>query len=131
MVSQNGRGELTIGDSHEYDGEVDPFDKAEIEARILDYLRGFLDVPGLQIASRWHGTYAKHPRDPYLVLRPVPGVMAVTGVGGAGMTLSFGLAAEVVEEALGPEMKPPFPRRGARPMVAIRNGRLRHGRHDR
>jgi D-hydroxyproline dehydrogenase subunit beta len=103
MVSQNGRGELTIGDSHEYGRDIDPFDKAEIETRILEYLQQFLDVPGLRIASRWHGTYAKHPQHPYVVLSPSPGVLAVTGVGGAGMTLSFGLAAKVVEEALGPE----------------------------
>src|SRR5262249_44942848 len=31
MVSQNGLGELTIGDSHEYGREIGPFDKAEIE----------------------------------------------------------------------------------------------------
>jgi FAD dependent oxidoreductase TIGR03364 len=103
MVSQNGLGELTIGDSHEFGREIGPFDKAEIEDRILEYLRQFLDVPGLQIASRWHGTYAKHPQQPYLALSPSPGVMIVTGVGGAGMTLSFGLAAKVVEQALGPE----------------------------
>ena len=103
MVSQNGRGELTIGDSHEYGDAIEPFDKAEIEDRILDYLGTFLDVPGLQIASRWHGTYARHPEQPYLVLNPCAGVLAITGVGGAGMTLSFGLAAKVVEQALGPE----------------------------
>ena len=28
LVSQNGRGELTIGDSHEYGDEIEPFDKA-------------------------------------------------------------------------------------------------------
>jgi FAD dependent oxidoreductase TIGR03364 len=103
MVSQNGRGELTIGDSHEYGDEIDCFDKAEIEARILDYLRGFLDVTGLEIASRWHGTYAKHPTRPYVVLSPCAGVLAITGIGGAGMTMSFGVAATVVEHALGPE----------------------------
>lgn len=101
MVSQNGRGELTIGDSHEYGREIEPFDKSEIDERVLEYLRGFLDAPGLRMASRWHGTYAKHPESPYLVLGPCPGVLVVTGVGGAGMTLSFGLAEKVVEQALG------------------------------
>jgi FAD dependent oxidoreductase TIGR03364 len=102
LVSQNGQGELTIGDSHEYGGEIDPFDKAEIEGWILDYLRGFLEVPGLKIASRWHGTYAKHPERPYVVLEPAPDVRIVTGVGGAGMTLSFGLAETLIEQVLGP-----------------------------
>ncbi len=102
LVSQNGRGELTIGDSHEYGPEIDPFDRAEIERWILDYLGGFLEVPDLRIESRWHGTYAKHPERPYVVLGPAPGVLVVTGVGGAGMTLSFGLAEKVVEGVLGP-----------------------------
>jgi D-hydroxyproline dehydrogenase subunit beta len=102
MVSQNGRGELTIGDSHEYGQAIDPFDKTEIERWILEYLNRFLDVPGLQVVSRWHGTYARHLEQPYVVLSPFPGVRAVTGLGGAGMTLSFGLAEDVVERTLGP-----------------------------
>jgi FAD dependent oxidoreductase TIGR03364 len=103
MVCQNGLGELTIGDSHEYGSDIEVFDKAAIDEYILDYLRRFLDVPGLEIAARWHGTYAKHPHLPYVVLHPSPGVQVVTGVGGAGMTLSFGLAETLVAEALGPE----------------------------
>ena len=41
MVSQNGKGELTIGDSHEYGLTHDPFDKEFINRMILDYLRKF------------------------------------------------------------------------------------------
>ena len=96
MASQNAAGELVIGDSHEYEGAIEPFDKPEIDRLILDYLHTFLDVPDLEIAARWHGIYAKHPRDPYFIAHPAPGATAVTGVGGAGMTLSFGLADEVV-----------------------------------
>lgn len=100
MVSQHGRGELTIGDSHEYDGAIEPFDKDEVERLILEYLDRFFDRPALRIASRWHGTYAKLPDRPYLTLSPCPGVVVITGVGGAGMTLSFGLAERVVERVL-------------------------------
>jgi FAD dependent oxidoreductase TIGR03364 len=101
LVSQNGRGELTIGDSHEYGAEIEPFDKSEIDEWILGYLTTFLDVPDLRIASRWHGTYAKHAEDPYVIIHPVPRVTAITGLGGAGMTLSFGLAEQVVARELG------------------------------
>lgn len=101
LVSQNGRGELVLGDSHEYGAAIEPFDREEIDALILEYLGTFLTAPDLQIAARWHGIYAKHPTEPYVVLRPAPGALVVTGVGGAGMTLSFGLAEQVVREEWG------------------------------
>jgi FAD dependent oxidoreductase TIGR03364 len=100
LLAQNGLGELIIGDSHEY-GDVDPFDKEEIDALILNYLRTFVTIPDLTIAARWHGVYVKHPSEPYLVKDLAPNVLAVTGVGGAGMTLSFGLAERTVASWLG------------------------------
>jgi FAD dependent oxidoreductase TIGR03364 len=101
LVAQNGDGELVIGDSHEYGRDVEPFDKPIIDRLIVDYLNRFLVVPDLQIAARWHGVYVKHSEAPFLVLHPAEGVTAVTGVGGNGMTLSFGLAERVVREVLG------------------------------
>jgi FAD dependent oxidoreductase TIGR03364 len=101
MVSQNGLGELTLGDSHEYGAEIAPFDKQEIDELVLRYLGAFFNAPKLRIASRWNGVYVKHSTEPYFVARPVAGVTIVTGVGGAGMTLSFGLAEKIVKENLG------------------------------
>jgi FAD dependent oxidoreductase TIGR03364 len=101
LVSQNGRGELTLGDSHEYGDALSPFDNPHIDDLILAYLKTFLAVPDLAIAARWHGTYVKHPTAAYVVARPTSKILAVTGVGGAGMTLSFGLAEKVVTDWLG------------------------------
>jgi D-hydroxyproline dehydrogenase subunit beta len=101
MVSQNGFGELTLGDSHEYGAEVAPFDKQEIDDLILRYLDTFFNAPDLRIATRWNGVYVKHPTEPYFVARPDAGVTVITGVGGAGMTMSFGLAEKIVKENLG------------------------------
>ncbi len=101
LVSQNESGELTIGDSHEYGDAIEPFDKPRIDELILDYLRKFVTIPELTIAQRWHGIYVKHPTEPYLLARPGPRTIAVTGVGGVGMTLSFGLAEQVVKEFAG------------------------------
>jgi FAD dependent oxidoreductase TIGR03364 len=101
LVSQNGRGELTLGDSHEYGDQIEPFDKSEIDDVILGYLATFFRVPKLEIASRWHGIYAKHPSKTHVLLHPSPGITVVTGLGGAGMTLSFGLAERIVARELG------------------------------
>lgn len=101
LVSQNERGELVLGDSHEYGDAIEPFDNSRIDDLVLAYLHTFLKVQDLTIAARWHGLYVKHPTDPYVVARPSPNVVAVSGVGGAGMTLSFGLAEQVVNDWLG------------------------------
>lgn len=103
MATQNGRGEIVIGDSHEYGDDIDPFDKDEVEALILEQAARFLDVPGLRVASRWHGIYAKHATEPYLIFDPAQGATAVMAANGTGMTFSFGLAERAVRERLGEE----------------------------
>ncbi|MBX9784073.1 MAG: TIGR03364 family FAD-dependent oxidoreductase [Chitinophagaceae bacterium] len=98
MVSQNGRGELTIGDSHEYDFTHDPFDKTFINQMILDYLKRFAQFKDWNIIETWNGIYPKLTNgDTDLFFTPEAGVYVLNGLGGAGMTLSFGLAEEVVK----------------------------------
>jgi FAD dependent oxidoreductase TIGR03364 len=101
MVSQHQDGSCTIGDSHEYGDTIEPFDKLSIDELILTYLQRFATLPDQRIAARWHGVYLKHPSQPYVILHPRDGVTAVTGIGGAGMTLSFGLAERIVASAIG------------------------------
>jgi FAD dependent oxidoreductase TIGR03364 len=97
MVTQNHLGELVIGDSHEYGPCPSPFDRDEIDRHILDYLATFAQAPDLRIAQRWHGVYPKPTNGATeLVLHPEPGVTVINGLGGAGMTLSFGLTEEVI-----------------------------------
>jgi FAD dependent oxidoreductase TIGR03364 len=98
LVSQTAQGELTLGDSHEYGRCVDIFNREEIDQLILRYISGFLNAPTLEIAQRWQGVYAKHPEKPFLSLVPTPGVRIVTSPGGAGMTLSFGIAEETIQD---------------------------------
>lgn len=98
LVSQTSQGELTLGDSHEYGPIVDIFNKEAIDCLMLRYISTFLAPPDLAIAQRWYGVYVKHPDHPYLTLKPAPGVRIVTSPGGAGMTLSHGIAAETIAE---------------------------------
>jgi len=98
MASQNFLGEVVIGDSHEYDDAIDPFDKPEIDRLILDYLQGLIRLPDDSIAARWHGIYAKHPSKLIVRAEPQPEAKVVTAPGGAGMTLSFGFAEELWKE---------------------------------
>lgn len=98
MVSQNGKGELTIGDSHEYGINLDPFDKEFINKLILDYLKQFASFRNWNLLESWNGVYAKLTDGATeIFLSPEPGVYILNGLGGAGMTLGFGLAEEVVE----------------------------------
>jgi D-hydroxyproline dehydrogenase subunit beta len=94
MVSQASTGELTLGDSHEYGPIISPFNREEIDLLILRHLQSFVRVPDFTIGERWYGVYAKHPRETYVRFRPEAGVEVITALGGAGMTLSFGVAAE-------------------------------------
>ncbi|WP_205370530.1 TIGR03364 family FAD-dependent oxidoreductase [Thermoleptolyngbya sp. PKUAC-SCTB121] len=97
MMSQNRAGELVLGDSHEYGLSPDPFDRAEVNQAVLEYLRGFARAPSFSIAETWHGIYAKLPGQVHWIQHPEPGVTVVNALSGAGMTLSFGLAEEVLD----------------------------------
>jgi FAD dependent oxidoreductase TIGR03364 len=92
MASQNHLGEVVIGDSHEYEDDIEPFDKAHIDELILAYLGRMARLPDSRIAARWNGVYAKHPTLPVFTARPMKGVVVRVAPGGAGMTMSFGLA---------------------------------------
>jgi D-hydroxyproline dehydrogenase subunit beta len=99
MISQGADGSLVFGDSHEYGPAPSPFLRAEIDELILGHIRTYLSAPNSAIAERWYGVYAKHPTKAFCHAEMEPGVLAVTGFGGAGMTLSFGVAEQIVQRA--------------------------------
>jgi glycine/D-amino acid oxidase-like deaminating enzyme len=97
MVSQNGSGELTIGDSHEYGLVHDPFDKGFVNKLITDYLQTFANLRDWQLLQSWHGIYPKMTEgQSELITEAEPGVTIINGLGGNGMTLSFGLCEQFI-----------------------------------
>ena len=97
MASQNGSGEITVGDSHEYALTFDPFDREFINKMILDYLATFAQFKSPKVFQTWHGIYPKLTNgDTEIVLKPEPGVTIINGLGGNGMTLSFGLCDQII-----------------------------------
>ena len=97
MVSQNRIGELTVGDSHEYGLAPDPFDRNHINDLILGYLKEFVILKNPRLTETWNGVYAKCTNGrTEIFYSPETDVYIVNGVGGAGMTLSFGFTEEKV-----------------------------------
>jgi FAD dependent oxidoreductase TIGR03364 len=96
LLGQNNYGELIIGDSHHYTTTPEPFDREDVNQLILKYLDTFTSIGSYRIVERWNGIYPKVADNSSLILNPEKGVTIVTGLGGAGMTLSFGLAEELV-----------------------------------
>jgi FAD dependent oxidoreductase TIGR03364 len=92
MASQDNYGRIVLGDSHEYGDSVEPFDSCQIDELILRELNKIIRLPNWSMESHWHGVYAKSLDSMAVVQTPEPNVFICTGVGGAGLTMSFGLA---------------------------------------
>jgi glycine/D-amino acid oxidase-like deaminating enzyme len=97
MVSQNTLGELTVGDSHEYALDFDPFDKIEINNMILDYLKKLMHIDQWEMIQSWNGVYPIMTNgEADLFVKAEEGVYILNGIGGHGMTMSFGFAEEII-----------------------------------
>jgi FAD dependent oxidoreductase TIGR03364 len=97
MVSQNQAGQLTVGDSHEYGPSPDPFDRKFINDLILKYFTSFSSLKNPELMETWNGIYGKlTDGSTDLFFSPEPDVYIINAVGGAGMTLAFGLTEEII-----------------------------------
>ena len=102
LVSQNYRNQLTIGDSHDYGTFHDPFQLESVDQIILSYLNEIFDIPDLHIAQRWTGQYLKLKNNQSEWVQEIEkDVWVANGPGGAGMTLSFGMAEDTINQMIG------------------------------
>ena len=99
MAAQNQIGEITIGDSHEYDTSPDPFIKHHINELIKSYLDRIAIFKSNRIIQAWNGFYPKlmDGRSEF-VMEPESGVTIINGIGGNGMTLSFALCDQLISK---------------------------------
>jgi FAD dependent oxidoreductase TIGR03364 len=100
LLVQRAGGELTIGDTHEYD---EPFDFA-LDETPYDYLRErasrILGRPLPPVVRRWDGVYSQRIDGGLCTrLEVAPGVWFVTGLGGRGMTCSPAVAEQTLQQA--------------------------------
>ncbi|MGO9150739.1 MAG: NAD(P)/FAD-dependent oxidoreductase [Acidimicrobiales bacterium] len=98
MCQQRLDGRVTLGDTHEYE-EPFGFDLSDEPVVLIEQLaRGVVGTPFARIHRRWLGTYhqLRNVSDDELYFRRevAPGVVAVTGAGGRGMTLAPAIAEE-------------------------------------
>lgn len=94
-------GTLVLGDSH-HDGcgdSFDPFQPADVDARILRAASRFLDLDGAEIVERWTGAYPKAEGGDWLIEETAPGLWLTGVLGGKGMTLAFGFAEHALSRA--------------------------------
>ena len=101
MAAQNHTGEITIGDSHEYGLVHDPFDKDFINQMIIKYLYTFTQFKDNRVVQTWNGIYPKLTNgQTEIITEAEPGVTIINGLGGNGMTLSFGLCEQTIAARL-------------------------------
>jgi FAD dependent oxidoreductase TIGR03364 len=97
MISQHELGEITLGDSHEYGFTFDPFDNNYMNDLIVNYLNGFMHASNWVVSSTWNGVYPKMTDGSSWYFNQVlQDVYILNGLGGAGMTLSFGVAEKLI-----------------------------------
>ena len=100
IVVQGADGGLIVGDSHHYEWSPSPFQRAEVDALILDEMHAVLRLPGARVTERWSGTYASGP-DTMIRQRVDDGVHLVIVTSGTGASTSFAIGEETIEAIWG------------------------------
>lgn len=99
MISMLPDGSYIVGDSHIYADSFDPFEKNEIYDLITAELHRIVKSDNWKTLEVWHGIYLKTTNDDVCWFEELmPDVFVFNGLGGAGMTLSFGLSERIASQ---------------------------------
>lgn len=110
LFKQCGDGSIVIGDSHEYqsvrDGvRMDFNTNNELNRFILTEAQKIMNLDTWRIRSTWNGYYAQCIGSEVFNTTVDNHIHIVTGIGGKGMTGSFGYAEENVASVIGQNIK--------------------------
>ncbi len=105
LLKQRGDGRVIIGDSHHYAPINEPeklgFEvRHDINQRIFDEVRDLFDLRAPFIEKSWLGYYTQTIGGDVFQKSISDNIFLLTGVGGKGMTASFGLARHHIESTL-------------------------------
>ncbi|MDE2340042.1 MAG: TIGR03364 family FAD-dependent oxidoreductase, partial [Alphaproteobacteria bacterium] len=98
IVVQSADGSLVVGDSHHYDDTPWPFMDARSEALILEEFKAATGLTPPPVIERWTGIYASSDQQDFFIDAPAPATRIVMVTTGAGASMSFGLAEQVIGE---------------------------------
>ncbi len=96
MCTQRPNGRVVIGDTHDYERTLDPFDDEDVDDMLIARFRRLFDVDELRIRRRWRGVYAASEQGPYLLAAPRDGVLVASVTSGIGMTTALGFARDAL-----------------------------------
>ncbi|CAG8864574.1 hypothetical protein PS627_01099 [Pseudomonas fluorescens] len=100
LISPTPRGELIIGDSHDYGSDAAPFNAEGVDQLLIDLAEHTLGGR-LQVLERWQGVYGARGPAPFSVKPAADGVTAVLMHTGLGMSVGLALGERTVAALLG------------------------------
>lgn len=109
LFKQTSDGRVILGDSHEYwdAGSTDIIDfqiDDDINQAIIQAAKDIYDLDTYAVDKTWVGVYSQCKNSDIFEMEVMPNVHIVTGIGGKGMTGSFGYAEQHVEKVFGLEI---------------------------
>lgn len=101
LIKQNARGELIVGDSHEYhpiDAAPQFQQREQVNQYIQDYCHSQMGLRLPSIQQRWMGYYLSHDSEMACVTEAEKHIYLVSAIAGKGMTTGPGFIQEVLEQ---------------------------------